>query len=70
LLSNISRQGIKIERDGNSGDMQDFGFDFQENLSIDGDREQIDYDDANDTALAGSGDTEEYEIPDWALKPV
>jgi hypothetical protein len=50
--------------------MQDFGFDFQENLSIDGDREQIDYDDANDTALAGSGDTEEYEIPDWALKPV
>jgi hypothetical protein len=73
LLSNISgdsRQRIKIEQDGNSGDGQDFGFDFQENPSIDDDREQIDYDDTNDTALAGSGDTEEYEIPDWALKPV
>jgi hypothetical protein len=73
LLSNISghsRQEIKFElSDGNSGDEQDFGFDFQENPSV-RDEQQIGSDNSSDMALAGSGDTEEYEIPDWALKPV
>jgi hypothetical protein len=74
LRSNISdehRQEIKNETsDGNSGDEQDFGFDFQE-APLDEDlKEQISSENSSDIALAGFGDTEEYEIPDWALKPM
>lgn len=74
LRSNISgnsRQKVKIElSDSNSGDGQNFDFDFQEAPSTDDVKEQIVCENSNDIALSGSGDTEEYEIPDWASKPV
>jgi hypothetical protein len=65
-ISDNSRQETEFS-DGNSGDGQDFGFDFQEDPSVE---DEIDLENYSDIALAGSGDTEEYEIPDWALKPM
>jgi hypothetical protein len=65
-ISDDSRQETELS-DGNSGDGQDFGFDFQEDPSVE---DEIDFENYSDIALAGSGDTEDYEIPDWALKPM
>jgi hypothetical protein len=69
LQSNISDNSTQENElsDGNSGDGQDFGLDFQEDPSVE---DEIDFDNSSDIALAGSGDTEDYEIPDWALKPM
>jgi hypothetical protein len=65
-ISDNSRQDTELS-DGNSGDGQDFGFDFQEDPSVE---DETDFENSSDMALAGSGDTEEYEIPDWALQPM
>jgi hypothetical protein len=69
LQSNISDNSTQETElcDDNSGDGQDFGFDFQEDPSVE---DEIDFENSSDIALAGSGDTEEYEIPDWAVKPM
>jgi hypothetical protein len=71
ICDNHRQEEISIEcaADGHSGDGQDFGLDFQDAPSID-DNDQVDFENSNDITLAGSGDTEEYEIPDWALKPM